>query len=60
LAQGYKHFKIKVGGSVEEDRRRLRTARDIIGYEKGNVLMIDANQDCPAVSVNKEIKTDYF
>ncbi|CAZ86673.1 unnamed protein product [Tuber melanosporum] len=46
LAQGYKHFKIKVGGSVEEDRRRLRTARDIIGYEKGNVLMIDANQDC--------------
>ncbi|KAG0124901.1 L-galactonate dehydratase [Tuber indicum] len=46
LAQGYKHFKIKVGGSVEEDRRRLRTARDIIGYDKGNVLMIDANQDC--------------
>jgi len=47
LAQGYKHFKIKVGGSVEEDRRRLRIARDVIGYDKGNVLMVDANQDCP-------------
>ena len=44
LAQGYKHFKLKVGGSVEEDRRRLRIARDVIGYDKGNVLMVDANQ----------------
>ncbi|RPB00212.1 L-galactonate dehydratase [Choiromyces venosus 120613-1] len=44
LAQGYKHFKIKVGGSVEEDKRRLRIARDVIGYDKGNVLMVDANQ----------------
>ena len=46
VAQGYKHFKLKVGGSVEEDRRRLRIARDVIGYDKGNVLMVDANQDC--------------
>lgn len=44
LEQGYKHFKIKVGGSVEEDRRRLRIARDIIGYDSGNILMVDANQ----------------
>lgn len=44
LAQGYRHFKIKVGGNVEEDRRRLKIARDVLGYDQGNVLMVDANQ----------------
>ncbi|KHN99036.1 L-galactonate dehydratase [Metarhizium album ARSEF 1941] len=44
LAQGYKHFKLKVGGSVEEDKRRLTIARDVLGYDKGNILMVDANQ----------------
>ncbi|KAI1387242.1 enolase C-terminal domain-like protein [Hypoxylon trugodes] len=44
LDNGYKHFKMKVGGSVEQDRRRLKIARDVIGYDKGNVLMVDANQ----------------
>lgn len=44
LEQGYKHFKIKVGGSIEEDRKRLKIARDIIGFDDGNVLMVDANQ----------------
>ncbi|KAJ9669791.1 L-galactonate dehydratase [Coniosporium apollinis] len=43
-AKGYRHFKLKVGGSVEEDRERLQIARDVIGYDKGNVLMVDANQ----------------
>jgi len=41
---GYKHFKLKVGGSLEDDRRRLAIAREVIGYDKGNVLMVDANQ----------------
>ncbi|KAK8149465.1 L-galactonate dehydratase [Beauveria asiatica] len=44
LAKGYKYFKLKVGGGVEEDRRRLGIARDVIGFDKGNVLMVDANQ----------------
>ena len=44
VEQGYKHFKLKVGGSLEDDQRRLRVARDIIGYDRGNVLMVDANQ----------------
>ena len=44
LAQGYKHFKLKVGGSLENDKRRLSIARSVIGYDKGNILMIDANQ----------------
>lgn len=42
--EGYKHFKLKVGTSVEEDQRRLTIAREVIGYDKGNVLMVDANQ----------------
>ena len=44
LSKGYKHFKLKVGSSVETDRRRLTIARDVIGYDRGNILMIDANQ----------------
>jgi L-galactonate dehydratase len=44
LSKGYKHFKLKVGTSVEADRRRLTIARDVIGYDEGNILMIDANQ----------------
>ncbi|KAI0169076.1 enolase C-terminal domain-like protein [Hypoxylon sp. FL1284] len=44
LAAGYKHFKLKVGGTLEEDRRRLSIAREVIGYDAGNVLMVDANQ----------------
>ncbi|GAM37356.1 mandelate racemase/muconate lactonizing enzyme [Talaromyces pinophilus] len=41
---GYKHFKLKVGRNLQEDKRRLEIAREIIGYDKGNTLMLDANQ----------------
>ncbi|UNI18121.1 L-galactonate dehydratase [Purpureocillium takamizusanense] len=44
LGQGYRHFKLKVGGSLDDDRRRLSIAREVLGYDKGNVLMVDANQ----------------
>ncbi|CAN6674545.1 hypothetical protein TRVA0_056S00474 [Trichomonascus vanleenenianus] len=44
LDQGYKHFKLKVGGNVAEDQRRLRIAREVLGYDNDKVLMIDANQ----------------
>ncbi|KAM5350519.1 hypothetical protein ACJ41O_007024 [Fusarium nematophilum] len=44
LNAGYRHFKLKVGGDIERDRKRLGMAREIIGYDKGNVLMTDANQ----------------
>ena len=46
LAKGYRHFKLKVGTSVEDDRERLSIAREVIGYDKGNILMVDANQVC--------------
>ncbi|RPA72144.1 enolase C-terminal domain-like protein [Ascobolus immersus RN42] len=39
---GYTHFKLKVGGSIEEDKRRLRIARQVLG--NSGVLMVDANQ----------------
>lgn len=40
--EGYRHIKLKVGASLEDDIRRLGIAREVIGPE-GN-LMIDANQ----------------
>jgi len=44
LAKGYRHFKLKVGGDIAQDKERLSIAREIIGFDKGNVLMVDANQ----------------
>ncbi|ERS98075.1 uncharacterized protein SPSK_06299 [Sporothrix schenckii 1099-18] len=44
LSKGYKHFKLKVGGDLARDRLRLSIARKVIGYDQGNVLMVDANQ----------------
>lgn len=42
--KGYRHFKLKVGSDVAEDRMRLGIAREVLGYDRGNVLMVDANQ----------------
>lgn len=39
---GFSHIKLKVGGNLEDDIRRLTIAREVIGKER--VLMIDANQ----------------
>ncbi|MFV0633044.1 enolase C-terminal domain-like protein [Demequina sp.] len=39
---GYRHVKLKVGVSLEEDKRRLAIAREVIGPDVK--LMIDANQ----------------
>jgi L-fuconate dehydratase len=42
VAAGFTHVKVKVGGSIEDDLRRLRIARDVLGRDRG--LMLDANQ----------------
>jgi L-fuconate dehydratase len=42
LAEGWTHFKLKVGGDREDDLRRGRLVRGEIGWE--NRLMVDANQ----------------
>ncbi len=42
IAEGWSHFKVKVGASIEEDIRRVSLVRRIIGQEKK--MMLDANQ----------------
>lgn len=42
LDVGMDKFKFKVGGNLEDDKRRLKLARDTIGYDR--MLMVDANQ----------------
>ncbi|HEX2443168.1 MAG TPA: L-fuconate dehydratase [Vicinamibacterales bacterium] len=42
LAAGWTHFKVKVGGHPDDDRRRVGLVRAEIG--PGRTLMIDANQ----------------
>jgi L-galactonate dehydratase len=42
IQDGFDKFKLKVGGCLEDDERRLKLAREIIGYDKA--LMVDANQ----------------
>ena len=42
VAQGWTHFKQKVGGNIEEDMRRARILREEIGEDRK--LMMDANQ----------------
>ena len=42
LADGWTHFKLKVGGDPADDLRRGRIVREEIGWE--NRMMVDANQ----------------
>jgi L-fuconate dehydratase len=42
LAEGWTHFKVKVGGRPDDDRRRVALVREEIGDAR--TLMIDANQ----------------
>jgi L-fuconate dehydratase len=42
LDEGFAHFKLKVGRNLEDDLRRTRIAREVIGSERE--LMVDANQ----------------
>ena len=42
LAQGWTHFKMKVGRNLNDDLRRARIIREEIGWER--TLLMDANQ----------------
>jgi L-fuconate dehydratase len=42
VAEGWTHFKQKVGGNIEEDMRRAAILREEIGWDRK--LMMDANQ----------------
>jgi L-fuconate dehydratase len=52
LAEGWTHFKIKVGKDLHDDLRRARTVREEIGPSRR--LMLDANQawDVPEAIAN--------
>lgn len=39
---GYRHLKLKVGADIDEDIRRLRITREVVGWDVS--VMIDANQ----------------
>lgn len=39
---GFSHIKLKVGRDLEDDKRRVRIAREVLGPDR--TLMIDANQ----------------
>jgi L-fuconate dehydratase len=57
LAQGWTHFKMKVGRNPDEDRRRAALIREEIGWKRK--LMMDANQvwDVPqAIAYMGELK----
>src|SRR6266542_630866 len=42
LEAGFAHVKLKVGADLDDDLRRLRVAREVLGPDRG--LMLDANQ----------------
>jgi L-fuconate dehydratase len=42
LAEGWTHFKLKVGADHADDLRRARLVRSLIGFDR--TLMLDANQ----------------
>ncbi len=42
IAQGWTHFKLKVGADIDNDIRRAQIMREEIGYDRK--LMMDANQ----------------
>jgi len=56
MAKGWSNFKIKVGADVEDDIRRSKVIRKVIGYD--NKLMMDANQRWdvePAIKFMKQL-----
>lgn len=59
LADGWQHFKQKVGGDIEEDRRRAAILREEIGDDR--TLMMDANQmwDVDETIVNMRRLAEY-
>lgn len=44
IEAGYDTFKFKVGTNIQSDRERLSAVRDVLGYDNGYQIMIDANQ----------------
>lgn len=58
-AQGWRAMKMKVGGPVQDDVRRARLIREVIGDDA--LLMMDANQvwDVPEAIANMELLKEF-
>ena len=54
LADGWTHFKVKVGASPEDDARRVALVREAIGPQ--HTLMIDANQRWDVAEAIERVK----
>jgi L-fuconate dehydratase len=54
LADGWKHFKVKVGGRPEDDLRRVALVRQEIGPD--HKLMVDANQQWDVAEAIERIR----
>lgn len=53
--EGFHHYKLKVGGDLERDLRRLKLFRDVNGWD--DILMLDSNQVrlCPSTQPNPSV-----
>ncbi len=54
LADGWTHFKVKVGGRPEDDHRRVALVRNEIGTDRK--LMIDANQQWDVLEAIQRVR----
>jgi L-fuconate dehydratase len=54
IASGWTHFKVKVGASIEDDRKRVALVREAIGPAR--TLMIDANQRWEVAEAIERVK----
>ena len=54
IGAGWTHFKVKVGASIEDDRKRVALVRDAIGPSR--TLMIDANQRWEVAEAIERVK----
>jgi L-fuconate dehydratase len=58
VEQGFNHIKVKVGRSLDDDIRRLRIAREVIGPSRK--LMVDANQVWEVAEASEYIRALRF
>jgi L-fuconate dehydratase len=54
IADGWTHFKVKVGGRPDDDLRRVRLVREAIGPDR--TLMVDANQQWDVATAIERVR----
>jgi L-fuconate dehydratase len=54
IADGFAHFKVKVGGRPDDDVRRVRLVREAVGPDR--TVMVDANQRWDVVEAIERVR----